>query len=201
MGEQRTSAKYWEGILYPENMIPNWKNEIEDIIQIQFSYCVHDKDLLRDKEGDRKIHVHLLLAFKNTTTMNYARTVCNMLSLPGKSCCPRVKQVIDIEKAWKYLIHDTDSAKKAGKHLYNPSERFDGNNFDIGVLAVKSLEEKNIMCKELCDLIYKEGFCNFMEFYVYVVSNLGNEYFEVLRVNSGFLERMIKGNFHLKNKS
>ena len=41
----KVKVRYWWGILYPENMIENWKDQIEDVLQLPFCYCVHDKDL------------------------------------------------------------------------------------------------------------------------------------------------------------
>ena len=41
----KVKVRYWWGILYPENMIENWKDEIEDVLQLPFCYCVHDKDI------------------------------------------------------------------------------------------------------------------------------------------------------------
>ena len=55
-------AKYWCAVLYPESMISDWKESISEILQIPYSYCIHDKD--KDgHDGDRKTHVHLILAF------------------------------------------------------------------------------------------------------------------------------------------
>ena len=62
-------AKYWTCILYPESMVDDWQDKICDILQVPFAYCIHDKD--KDgHDGDRKIHVHVEIAFPNTTTKN-----------------------------------------------------------------------------------------------------------------------------------
>ena len=60
--------KYWWGVLYPENMIENWKDEISEKLQLPFAYCIHDK--CKDEKGEhRKTHVHLIVAFKNSFTL------------------------------------------------------------------------------------------------------------------------------------
>ena len=43
--ETESKGKYWWAIMYPENMVDNWENNISEIIQKPFAYCIHDKDL------------------------------------------------------------------------------------------------------------------------------------------------------------
>ena len=139
-------CKYWVGVLYPENMLPDWENEIGDIVQVPFSYCIHDAD--KDgKEEERKKHVHIILVFPNTTTKNHAKNVFALLSAPGKNAFSNIKAIINIRGMYNYLIHDTETAKKQGKKLYDVSCRVNGNNFDIGAYEQLGVQEKNDMCK------------------------------------------------------
>ena len=39
-----TKVKLWEGICYPENMLDDWQEEIDDILQVPFAYAIHDID-------------------------------------------------------------------------------------------------------------------------------------------------------------
>ena len=66
MYNPKEKARYWTAVMYPENMIDDWKEEIADLIQMPGAYCVHDKDLDDKKEG-RKVHVHIIIVFSNTT--------------------------------------------------------------------------------------------------------------------------------------
>lgn len=186
--------KYWSAILYPENMIENWKDEIGDIVQLPYAYCLHDKDL--DKDGDdRKVHLHLVLAFPNTTTMNHAKNIYSSLSREGAKCLSTLQGVNNIRHIYDYLIHDTEDSKKKGKHLYDKKERVTGNGFDIGAFEQLGLKEKNDIAKKLCNCIVQENFTNFTDFYMYVVSNYDTDYFEVLKSNSGLFERLTRGNY------
>ena len=47
--------RYWSGIAYPENMIDTWQDDIGDIVQLPYAYCIHDKDLLLDGDETRKL--------------------------------------------------------------------------------------------------------------------------------------------------
>lgn len=195
-GKNRT----WQAILYPENMITDWKDRIDDIVQLPFAYCVHDKGLeLEDLQEERKIHLHLILVWPNTTTFRSAMTVFGYLSAAGKNCIGRVEPVIWHERAYKYLIHDTDKARKQGKYQFDPAERITGNNYDIGAYIQVSTLERNEMFDDLTDFILDNGIINFAEFV-----QLSREAFmerkevarEVIRGYSGYFEKLIKGCYH-----
>lgn len=188
-------AKYWTAVLYPESMISDWQDNISDILQIPFSYCIHDKD--KDgHDGDRKTHIHIVLAFPNTTTYKHALSLFQQLQ-PSCAIC---KKVINIRYIYNYLIHDTDSCRKANKHLYDESERVNGNNFDIGSYEQVSLEEKQQMAKELAQIIIKKNITNMADLYILVSDNMSSDYETIMIGYSGFLGNICKG-VYLKQKS
>lgn len=185
-----TKAKYWVAVLYPESMVENWQDKIYDLLQVPFSYCIHNKDTNSDDES-RKIHVHLIIAFNNTTTYNHALSLFKKLQ-PSCSIC---KQIINIRYMYDYLIHNTESCKKSNKHIYDISERVNGNNFDIGSYEQISLEQKRAMVIELADFIVNNNIMNFSDFYIFAIQKFDISYQEVIISYSGFLERLTKGNF------
>lgn len=190
-------ARYWTGVLYPENMVDNWQLEIGDIVQLPYAYCIHDADLT-GKEEERKIHVHLILVFPNTTTFNHAMKVFNLLSKPNCKAINTCQAIVSIRGAYDYLIHDTEAARKQNKKLYDPSCRITGNLFDIGAYEQLGLAEKNEMCQLLCNIIISEKFTNFVDFYAYCMTEIFPEdsnYFEIVKAYSGLFERLTKGNF------
>lgn len=190
-------AKYWVGVLYPENMVSDWQDKIDNLVQVPFAYCVHDQDLDNDEDA-RKEHIHLILAFPNTTTQNHAETVFHLLSKEGSCCFSAIKQIIHIRNMYNYLIHDTDKCKKDGKFQYDPKLRITGNNFDIGAYEQVSIEEKNRMLLECYRMIKEKKFVTFLDFVDYALENAADHYlvFDVIKSNSGFLERCIKSNYH-----
>lgn len=187
-------ARFWNGVLYPENMLPDWESKIGDILEIPYSYCIHDMDLEKDGD-DRKIHVHIIIAFPNTTTKKHAFNVFDLLSADGKHCLSQCKAVISIRGSYDYLLHDTETAKKDGKFQYPKASRITGNNFDIGAYEQLGVAEKNDMCMELCTAIMEECICNFGDFYMYVITNFDSSYFEILKSYSGLFERLTKANY------
>lgn len=187
--------RYWVGVLYPENMRPDWEAEIGDLVELPYAYCVHSVDQ-DTKSEHRKDHVHLILVWPNTTTYNNAMTVFSKLSAPGKKALNRIEAVINIRSKYDYLIHDTETCRKKGKEEYPPEARITGNNFDIGAYEQVGVAEKNEMCKELCNAIIDNGFTNFADFFMFVmVAYDDSNYFEIVKTYSGLFERLTKANY------
>lgn len=195
-------ARYWEAICYPENMKEDWQISIGDDLQgFPYAYAIHDKDNLADyepkrgEEHQRKTHVHIIIAFTNTTTANHAFEVFSALSAECKQCLSTVRKVSFIRNAYEYLIHNTETAKKQGKYLYDASERITGNNFDIGAYEQITAADRDRIRKELGAHIISEGFTNFLDFYMSVVSNYDDMYLDVVATNSAFFERLTRGGY------
>lgn len=188
-------ARFWTGVLYPENMRDDWEVQIGDIVQYPYAYCKHTQD--KDSKSEhRKDHVHIILAFPNTTTYKHAMSVFSLLSAEGKKALNKVEAVIGIRNVYDYLIHDTEACKKQGKELYDPSERITGNNFDIGAYEQLGTAEKNEMFIQMSQAIREQGFTNYMDFYEYVVDTYEDmNYIEVMRAYSGHFERLTRGNY------
>ena len=216
-------ARLWSSILYVENMIDDWEEKIDDLLEFEYAYIIHDKDLISDPEsivknehGDalvqvndegtvfeiRKIHVHLLLNWTNTTTQKAVLNWINSkLSKPGKKCCSTTQPVGNPIKAWKYLIHDTKQAKKEGKFQYSPELRHTGNGFDIGRLVQVSLFEKQEKAEELSNLIIKEKITNYGKFYMRVMEMDDQLAKQTLFGYSGHFDKLIKGVYQMVYKA
>ena len=160
-----------------------------------YAYCCHTKDL-DSKSEHRKDHVHIILAFPNTTTYKHAMNVFNKLSAEGKRALNTCEAVIGIRNVYDYLIHDTENCRKKGKELYPAEARIIGNNFDIGSYEQLSSAEKNEMFIQLGEAIREHGFSNYMDFYEYVIDNCEDiNYLEVMRTYSSHFERLTRGNY------
>lgn len=195
------NAKYWQCVLYPEHMVDGWQDNIGELLQLPYAYCIHNKDVLAElcddpSHDERKEHIHIIIAFPNTTTLKNALSVFQRLDKNPVNYC---QKCINIRYAYNYLIHDTETCKKKGKHLYDKTERIEGNDFDIGSFEQLSLAEKNKMLDELEDMVYKEGYTNFMKFYREVM-NMGSEYRELVRGHSSHFKAIIQGFYQEKRK-
>lgn len=199
-------ARYWWAVLYPENMIENWKDEIDDLFQLPYEYCVHDKDIVNDPDEQRKVHVHIIIAFANTTTYKNAFSIFDRLSAAGRQSLNKCEQVVSIEYAHKYLRHDTEKCRKDGKFLYPEEERISGNNFDIGAYIQLSKSEEQEIFNDIVDTIYEccfEAFADVDRYYRYSYEYQSEDvkkYYEtVLRGHFRYFETLCKG-IHFKKE-
>lgn len=187
---KNNKARYWTAVLYPESMVENWEEIVGDVLQYPFAYCVHDK--CKTKEGEpRKVHVHFILAFPNTTTYNYAKSV-----FEGLGVCNKIERVISIRNAYEYLIHNTESSIKQNKYLYPVKERITGNNFDIGAYEQLTVTDKLTIKKELANIVRSMHFFNFDDFDEYVSTNLTLEHYQIMCENQGYFNNLVRGHYN-----
>ena len=181
-------AKYWVAVLYPESMVDNWEEKISGLVEVPFAYCIHDKDLDKEEE-DRKIHVHMILAFPNTTTYKHALSVFQEV----QKSCATCKRVINIRRMYEYLIHNTDDSRN--KYQYDVFERVVGNNFDIGSYEQIGVEEKHKMLDELLDFIIANKYCNMIDFRIALVSQFDSSYTSLIFGYHSLFESFCRGNY------
>ena len=194
-------SKYWWAICYPENMKEGWQEDISDLLQVPYAYCIHDKDL--DHDGDcRKEHLHLMIAFPNTTTEKHAKSVFKELEKPGckMTLNDTINRVINVRRAYNYLIHDTDECREKGKYQYDPKERLTGNDFDIGAFEQIGLEEKMKIRRELSIFLIQKQFTDYTTFYQYVINNYDSEYENIVVSYQGHFDKLCKGCHHRAEK-
>lgn len=213
MAQNIEKAKIWLGVTYPENMRDGWQDDVSDILQgIPFAYCVHDKDkrgheAKSDEEEayqsmleDRKVHVHWILYLKDvkngTTTRKHATEILNLISKPGRTCCPGTEACLNIEHAYDYLIHDTENARKKDKHQYSPGERITGNGFDIERYIVLSEERKLLMSQEICDYIVDYRIKDMSRLYHDLRKYFSEDYYQVFKANNAMYDRLCRGVFN-----
>lgn len=214
-------SRYWVGVGWIENLREDWQEVIGEVLQLPYCYIVHDQDL--DKAGQlRKPHMHLIVAWPNTTTAKNALNVFrgldrldlgeladqsdpddDQLEISSDQKKPhkptafnKVQVIYGMRFMYNYLIHDTDRCKSEGKHLYQPEERITGNGFDVGFLEQLSVDEKNECIREMVDYIKDEKLVNYLELYESMMKkDRATVYLEVLKSNVAFFKAILTGNW------
>lgn len=195
--------RQWTAVFYNENMRPDWREEVSELFQLPYAYCVHDKGLDIEKDERRKIHTHFILAFPAPTTYKHAMEVFSRLNDSGKRALNTCEPVYSARHMYDYLIHDTDDCRKKGKYQFDSSERVTGNNYDIGAYEQISTQEKNEVFDFLTELVFTESISNFADFVICARVNYPDRMEvvrDVLRAYSGYFDRLIKGNYHRMNR-
>lgn len=107
--DKNDKYRQWILILYPESMVDNWKDIIDDSLQVPFCYIIHDKDNfnLEENEPERKVHIHLWIVWNNTVWLGALLKIINKYLakpfiddngniLPGR-CCSTGEPVFNTE--------------------------------------------------------------------------------------------------------
>lgn len=188
--------RQWTAVLYNENMVEGWQDDLDTLIQLPYAYCIHDKGLELEDGEHRKVHTHMIIVWPSTTTYKHACEVFSRLSAPGKSAFSKIEPVYSARQMYDYLIHLTKDCQKKGKYLFPVEERITGNNYDIGAYEQISQQDKNEMFDKLTDLILAYEIKDFAEFIMRTRVEFAEEpdlVRDVLRAWSGYFDRLIKG--------
>lgn len=188
--------RQWTAVLYNENMREDWQEEIGNLLQLPFAYCVHDKGLQLEKGERRKVHTHVILVFPAPTTYKHAAEVFSSLNAEGKRSFNTIEPVYSARHMYDYLIHDTEDCRKKAKFAFDPAERITGNNYDIGSYEQVSQADKNEMFDKLTDMILAYEITNYADFIIRSRMDFPEEIElvrDVTRAWSGYFDRLIKG--------
>ena len=189
-------------------MLPDWKIQIGDLLQLPYCYCEHTRDVDTQSEY-RKDHVHIIVHSPTQLSDNQIRRLFTRLALPGECCFAPIGEksaIINIRHCYNYLIHDTESCKLLNKHLYPISSRIEGNGFDIGLF--EQIDEKLTI-----DIIYNikswiidNNITNMRIFEIRLRSDPlfqdldFYQFQKILKSNYGYFQAYIKGNYlHAEN--
>lgn len=196
MPGQYGKNRSWWAVLYNENMRPDWRDEVSNLVQLPFAYCVHDKGLQLEDGEKRKVHTHMILVWPAPTTYKHACEVFGRLSLEGKRAFNAIEPVYNSRHAYDYLIHDTEDCRKKGKFVFPREERVTGNLYDIGNYEQVSVTEKNEAFDRLTELVLVQEITNYADFVEAAIGNYPDErdlMRDVIRGYSGYFDRLIKG--------
>lgn len=192
-------AKFWVGILWVDSMRDDWKKSLELALQIPYVYILHDKDIAYDG-SPKSPHLHLMVAYPNTTTEKCIKDMFNELSQVGSQCCNKVFPVRGVKYMYDYLIHDTELARKEKKYLYDSSERIEGLGWDTSAFNQQQITDKLAAVIELSNCVSEYNLTTYVELFKFVVANFDLSYFEILIGYSGHFDRLVKGQWQVSQR-
>lgn len=91
-----------------------------------YAFIIHDKDTYKESTethriGDKKdSHVHIVINLQEKTGWKKVKKM--FTDILGEKCGIILSDIKDTENATLYLTHETEQAKKDGKHIYDRSE-------------------------------------------------------------------------------
>ena len=199
--ENKGKSKYWTFEVYPE-MFEKFENEGDEIIQVPYAWCKHDKDV---KEVSKELgsngvvqykqaHIHVLVAYPASTTYK------NMMDIACKLGAKHIERVKSVNYLYEYLIHNTEDAKKKGKYQYSQEDRHSCNGFDIEDYKKVSGKDSIAYRLGLINIIKKNDIRYFDEFVSVVLESGDVQLIETLFSYHSFYSSFIKSYDYRKNK-
>ena len=143
--QDKTRAKDWTFIVYPESAPSDWRSILADKLQVKAIISpLHDKDILDDVEQTpKKAHYHVILRFDSVKAFGQIKEITDLLNQPIP------QKVKSIEGAVRYLIH-ADSPDKA---QYNQADIQVIGNIDLDRYFKKTAIQKDELTAEIMDYI------------------------------------------------
>lgn len=146
MDYSRILSTWWSGTCYH-------KEQLDMIISSsdvhRYAYILHDKDKQANSNELKKPHYHFLVQFSRTQRGAWFKAFAtDDMGLVFYERCTIP------ESAYNYLIHDTPTCKKQGKHLYDTSERV--TTIDTFDTPEQEKDEHAELLNDIYSLVNKE---------------------------------------------
>jgi hypothetical protein len=142
MDYNKIRATWWSGTCYH-------KEQLEGIIANtdikNYAYILHDKDKAENGDEFKKPHYHFLIHLHQKQRGSWFKMFAtdDMGIVFAQPCFAP-------QGAYDYLIHDTPTARKQGKYLYDPTERTSTiDTFDVE----EKIDENAELYNDLMDLL------------------------------------------------
>lgn len=167
-------ARYFTFLLYPESTPEDFVTKLESLSLPMAISPLHNQDVseIDTDSGEvkyKKEHYHVIYAANNPVTPSSVRD--RIKRTLGKESVAMVKICDSVPDLYQYLTHESKSAIKANKHVYNKEDIIHLNNFDIDRYTGQSKEEKDDVFELACDLIMENGLLNIVMLNEYVKNN------------------------------
>lgn len=167
MKDREQRYRNYVAIGYPESLLPNWLETLQDT-HIQFCISpLHDRDVNPDGEI-KKAHYHILLMYEAPHTYNQAQEIFNSI---GATKCEVVKS---LRGQARYLCH-LDNLEK---EQYNISDVKCLNGVDY-ISLIELPSDNRQALKEMFEFIDQNNITSFYQLVNYAI-NTNENWFRVL---------------------
>lgn len=118
-----------------DDLVSHLQSEIKPEDNIEWAYILHDKDIY-DDDRIKEPHVHVMMYKNDRFSLSYLKDLFKDKKQQN------FEFMRDKTSGFLYLTHDTESAKKDGKHIYDISEVIANFDYEDYVLKAKKSHRK-----------------------------------------------------------
>lgn len=172
MASDKTKARYFTFILYPESIPVDWEKHLTNLGLAMAVSPLHDSDEKETKDLSpeekqavqsgkklfKKPHYHVLYIARNPVTVESVRK--KIKRILGDKSLSHIEIVDSVKNVFLYLTHESKTAIEEKKHRYDKKDIVYINDFDIDRYITLDENEKRELKNLLLNIIRKEHLVN-----------------------------------------
>ncbi|RLL57546.1 replication protein [Staphylococcus aureus] len=187
-GKART--RNWTFVIYPESVVSNWRDILDDEHIQWVESPVHDKDT--NPEGEiKKAHIHILLMYDGVKSYNQILEITQKINASVPQKCGSAKGLV------RYMIH-MDNPEK---YQYSRADIIGHGGVDILDMLKPTSGSRYEMFKEMTEFILDNDIREYEELWIYAMQNRYDDWFQLLADNGTFaINNFIKSRRHKIDK-
>lgn len=177
-----SKERYWTFVVYPESVVEDWKEQLQQLgLQCAIS-PLHDKDI--NPTGElKKAHYHVLVCFNGPTTYNKVLSITESL----KGTIPQ--RVLSCKGIIRYFTHEDNPEK----YHYNSEDITVINGLDLKSFNDLTSTQVLHIKKEIIKTINVNKINNYFTLVnLYAYDTSMNDFFQVVSSNTIFFTNYIK---------
>lgn len=170
MSAKGDKGKYFAGVIYPESLPTDWRDQIQKTGLPCVISPLHDHDLNPDGTL-KKPHYHIIFVFPNSTTYNNAKKIMDMLGQPAPQILSSIKGY------YRYLTHKDNPEK----YQYSEDDITLINGFSILDYTELTHREVEVLKRDIIKIIRDNDIIEYSDLINLLIDN---EYFDLSDIAS-----------------
>lgn len=179
-------TRNWTFIVYPDSVVENWRDILDEEYVPWVESPLHDKDLNADGTL-KKAHIHVLMLYESVKTNEQIEKLTEAINATKPQKCNGVKGLV------RYMIH-LDNPEK---YQYDKVDIISHRGADIIDLMRPTASDRYALIKEMLQFIDDNELKEFKYLMDYAMRNRFDDWFPLLCDNSAYVvQQYLKSNRH-----
>ena len=186
MSEKQKRTRNWAFLVYPESIVSNWRDILDELHTPWFESPIHDKDI--DPTGQpKKAHIHIILCFENHKSYNQIIDITSSINASYPQPCENVRGYV------RYFCH----IDNPDKFQYNIDDIICHCGADLQQFFKPNSTLRYQYIRDMIDFINDYNIIEFNDFMLIAMQSHYDDWFPLLCDNSAFVIReVIKSKRH-----
>ncbi|PNZ62705.1 replication protein [Staphylococcus casei] len=188
--QAKARTRNWTFVIYPESVLPNWRDILDDEHIQWVESPLHDKDTNADGEI-KKAHIHVLVMYDGVKSYNQILEITEKINATIPQKCGSAKGLV------RYMVH-MDNPEK---YQYLKTDIIGHGGVDIMDMLKPTSGSRYEMFKEMTEFILENDIREYETLWIYAMQNRFDDWFPLLSDNGTFaINNFIKSRRHRIDK-